>query len=147
MSIKFTHLPRITSFACQVALCPPPNGMVSRAGWWTNIYVCMSARTRQCLSWIPASSLARSISEPYANPHLQFWLGGSESPAMVLLKGFVSSHHIVETGILLPVLISEVVSQGPGGKHGPCPCRHTHVDVSPHHHSSHHTMGGPHKPT
>ena len=116
--------------------------MVSRAGAWTNFYVCMFAQTHWCLSWILASSLARSISESYANSNLQFWLGVSESPAMVLLKGFVSSHHIVETGILLPVLISEVVSQGPGGKHGPCPCRHTHVDVSPHHHSSQYTMGG-----
>jgi hypothetical protein len=57
-----------------------------------------------------------SISEPYANSHLQFWLGGSELPAMVLLKGFVSSHHIVASRILLPVRISETVFQGPGGK-------------------------------
>jgi len=57
-----------------------------------------------------------SISESYANLHLQFWLGVSESPAMVLLKGFMSAHHIVTSRILLPeVQISEAVSQGPGG--------------------------------
>ena len=33
-----------------------------------------------------------SVSEPYASLHLQFWLGVSESPAMVLLKGVVSSN-------------------------------------------------------
>ena len=49
------------------------------------------------------------------NSSLQFWLGVSESPAMMLLKGFVSSHHKVTSPTLLPVQISEAVSQGPGG--------------------------------
>ena len=56
-----------------------------------------------------------SISESYANLHLQFWLGVSVSPAMVLLKGFASSNHKVQTPILLPVQISATVSHCPGG--------------------------------
>ena len=56
-----------------------------------------------------------SISESYANLHLQFWLGVSVSPAIVLLKGFASSNHKVISPILLPVQISETVSHCPGG--------------------------------
>ena len=56
-----------------------------------------------------------SISESYANLHLQFWLGVSVSPAIVLLKGFASSNHKVIPPILLPVQISETVSHCPGG--------------------------------
>ena len=59
-----------------------------------------------------------SISESYVNSHLQFWLGGSESPAMVLLKGFASSNQKVLTPILLPVQISETGTQCQGGISG-----------------------------
>ena len=54
-----------------------------------------------------------SISESYANLHLQFWLGVSDHLPCVA-KGFASSNHKV-TPILLPVQISETVSHCPGG--------------------------------